>query len=161
MPIEVRVRNFPNQGGGLITQAAAVAALQAVDADVLITIVLQNNPGVTAGNVISMTIVSVALESLGGPVGSQGTEITLYVSSSDTNAPNVVGLEQNTGKAAIIAAGFVVGVITYEINPAVAIYSITAQGLVAGTAYASGTAFPITISVEGVVVKGHGRGRRH
>lgn len=88
MPTEIRVVNFTNQAGQ--TEAAARAALLALDPDVLIETVGVYNPAVVVGIVISQVVTSIAIEAAGGPVGSHGTKVVLTVSASSIASVGII-----------------------------------------------------------------------
>ena len=125
-----------------LTQAAADAALQAVD--LVVGVITQaSDPLVPAGSVISQNPVA-------GTTVFAGSAVDLVISTGpgviNVVVPNVTGLTQAAATAALQADNLVVGVITQASDPVVPAGSVISQNPVAGTTVVSGSAVDLVIS---------------
>jgi beta-lactam-binding protein with PASTA domain len=93
MPIEIRVVDFTDQTGE--TEAAATAALLALDPDVQVAVEYENNSDVEEGVVISQTVEAVTIEEAGGEEGSHGTRVTLLVSLGSVVTHKIIFVERS------------------------------------------------------------------
>ena len=123
------------------SQAAAVAAINAVDGLSVGVVSTENHATVPAGHVISQTPV-------GGSSVAYGSTVDLLVSDgpAPVSVPTCVGLSRPDAETAIVGAGLVVGAVTMESNAAPE-NEVIDQDPSAGTAVAPGTAVDLVVSL--------------
>jgi beta-lactam-binding protein with PASTA domain len=123
------------------TEAAATAAITAIDNLIVDAVTYEYSDTVAAGDVISQI-------PIGGTTVAVGSAVDLVVSSGQPQVPDVVGLTEAAATSAITAVdNLAVGNITYDYNDTVAQGLVLSQNPIAGAIVPTGTTVDIVISL--------------
>ena len=135
----LQTTTVPNVVG--LPQATATATITSTGLTVG-TITQQSHPTVPAGNVISQSLTA-------GAVVAAATTMNLVVSTGAgmVVVPNVIGLTQSAAEQAIIAAGLVVGTVTFAPSASAPAGQVTFQNPLAGQPVPVGTSVDFVISL--------------
>lgn len=136
-------RTIPDVSG--LTQAEASDALKKLDLSAMI--VPTSDPNVELGKAIRTN-------PRAGEVITEGAKVTLYVSTGKAQiaVPNVDSLPVDKARAALTAAGFVVGTETAVGSPSLAAGTVVTSDPAAGTEIAAGSTVNLKVSTGKVNV---------